>query len=100
MRKGEKKWKRVLNKICGIILLLYVISYPILSMIGKYSDGPVASGEMRFQIGLAIRDVYVWEPKYMKVLPYDFNLLGAAYWEFVWLDRRFWHKNKPVYSTD
>ena len=99
MKNFAPKTKQRLALISKIILLAYVSVYPILSFNGRYSSQPVISGKMRLANGFAIRDIYVWEPKYVELYPYGFNALGAIYWELIWVDRKFWHIDKPAYST-
>ena len=41
--------------------------------------------------------MYVWEPKWVKLLPFDYNFLGAFYYGLIWLDRKAWHKDVQVY---
>jgi hypothetical protein len=96
--KWSVKSRKHVRGILGAIAI-YVGFYVVLSLCGTYSSVPVASGKMRLvDGGLAIRDVYVWEPKWVLLRPYDINFLGAFFWGPLRLDRAFWHKNMPVYS--
>jgi hypothetical protein len=99
MKKEMSKARKMVDKICGIILVIYFIVYFILSFNGHYSPQPVVSGKMRLASGFGIRDIHVWEPKYTILLPYGFNALGAIYGELIWLDRKVWHRDKPVYTN-
>lgn len=98
MKNDKKNLRKRFNVIGYIILFLYVIVYPVLSVNGRYSTNPVASGRIMLESGIAVRDVYVWEPKYIKLLPYDYNILGCFYFGFIWVDRSLWHKNEKVYK--
>lgn len=77
--------------------LVYVLIYLLLTLAGKYSEGPVASGNTRiFNGAWAVRDHYVWEPRYMFHRPYDKNFLGFIYWPLITLDRKLWHRSIPA----
>jgi hypothetical protein len=91
--------RQIIRKVCSIILTIYFVAYFVLSFNGHYSPRPVVSGKTRLASGFGISDIYVWEPKYIISLPSSFNMLGAIYWELIWLDRKVWHRDKPVYAN-
>lgn len=80
-------------------IVVYASTYFMLTLNGRYSLHPVPSGNTRIGSGFAIRDVCVWEPKWVKLLPADYNYLGGFYYGLVWLDRKFWHKDIPLYPN-
>ena len=78
----------------GISVAAYFAFYFLVSLAGKYTEGPVASGESRiFNGAWAVRDQYVWEPKFFVHRPYEKNLFGFIYWPLIALDRKYWHKS-------
>jgi hypothetical protein len=90
--------KKKLKIFSQLFFVFYILAYIILSINGRYY-GKVVSGKARYNFGLGVPDVYVWQPKYMLLLPYDFNYLGTFYFGPIWLDRCFWHKDVPIYSA-
>ena len=94
---------RLIVTLC-VILLLYVVSYAVLSAAGGYAL--TQSGETRWSpTGLAVSDVLEWQPlgaKYhrQKSLRGGYlereNAIGHCYRPLIRLDRRFIHKTKRV----
>ncbi len=78
----------------GSLVAAYFAFYIFTSFAGRYTEGPVASGETRiFNGAWAVRDQYVWEPKFFIHRPYDKNFLGFIYWPLIVIDRKYWHKS-------
>src|SRR2546421_5968679 len=78
----------------GIPVAVYFAFYFLVSLAGTYTETPVASGETRiFDGAWAVRDQYVWEPKFFVHRPYEKNFLGFIYWPLIALDRKYWHKS-------
>ncbi len=78
----------------GSLIVAYSAFYLLVSFAGKYTEGPAASGETRiFDGAWAVRDQYVWEPKFFIHRPYEKNFLGFIYWPLIVIDRKYWHKN-------
>ena len=86
-------WLRKNMKSIIVVICLYVITYVLLTVNGRYTERPVASGRFRYTFGLAINDEFVWEPAGVKLRPYHINILGVAYYYFVKIDRKLWHRS-------
>ena len=84
-----------------VTLLLYVLSYVLLSALGGYQ--PDVSGRTRFAGGIGLTDAYFWQPYGVYSKPYvDFtgktrlvaSPLGYFYAPMVAADRAWVHKNQ------
>ena len=85
---------------CNLLLVCYISSYVFLSATGHYMSYPTASGHLRFKdVGLAIRDRALWEPRGTVLTSIDFNVLGAVYSPLILIDRYCWHRNITLYPT-
>jgi len=86
----------VRNRVLSGVLLLYFAAYFPLSIAGWYA-GPYASGKTRIFSGTwAVRDHYVWRPRFVVWERFEFNFLGAIYCPLVLVDRYLWHRDKPA----
>lgn len=98
-RPKRRRWRLALLLVV-LILLIYVTSYALLSVFGKYVT--VASGRTRMPYGLAIPDTRVWQPYggsgYMflgvdRKTSWQADSVGLIYCPLMMLDQRFWHPN-------
>ncbi|MGJ8654361.1 MAG: hypothetical protein ACSHX8_13965 [Opitutaceae bacterium] len=83
--------------------MLYALSYATVSAFGHYE--PTQSGEARYEFGLSITDVEIWNPKgiefkRMKDIEGSYqtsaNLLGHLYTPLILVDRMFIHKTQDL----
>ena len=99
-KKRRRTWKWGVG-----FSLLYVFSYIILSICGRYE--PSMTGELRWLGGLALMDCEKWTPYGVAFEIYKgpsgsrtirggTNLLGAIYSPAVLIDRAFWHPTHTI----
>lgn len=83
----------------GILVGIYLFMYIIFCMYGQYS--PTQSGKTRYQNGLSITDVEVWQPRFIVgQLFYDIdgklkfrgNTMGYIYAPVLLIDQKHIHK--------
>ncbi len=99
-----KKKRRMLKWFVGLSLL-YVSSYIVVSLCGRYQ--PSMTGESRWLGGLALMDREKWAPYGVTFEIYKgpsgsrkvrggANLLGAIYSPAVLVDRALWHRTHTI----
>jgi hypothetical protein len=98
----RRHWRRRLL-FAGIFLALYIGSYALLSSRGEYRID--MTGNLRPLGGIALMDVYYWQPKRMYFRVYrsvsgerdvSGNLLGWCYSPLILFDRTVWHHDHRI----
>ncbi|MBN1918169.1 MAG: hypothetical protein JW889_09685 [Verrucomicrobia bacterium] len=92
----------------GLLLLLYVLSYGVLSLLGGY--GYTQSGELRYDSGLSVSDLEMFQPLFarwqasFRKIDGSYvsrgNALGRFFSPLIRLDRRFVHRTRLVPFLD
>ena len=98
--KTPGKTKRIMGRTCYAIIVLYVAVYIILSVNGHYSTDLYITGRLRDVYGMGIPDAHIWEPKFTKLTPNGYNLVGGCYCFALWADRKFWHTRVMLSPSD
>jgi hypothetical protein len=89
--------------IAGFAIVVYVGSYVPLTLFGEYRID--MTGRHR-PWGLALMDVYLWQPKAMYFRVYtsvsgdtecSSDLLGAVYAPLILIDRAVWHRSRFIF---
>lgn len=72
-------------------LLVYTIVYSALSLFGSYSRVR-SSGRSRYNHGIGVADVFVWEPLGMSVFPKKpGDAIACFFWPMILVDRAVVH---------
>jgi hypothetical protein len=80
------------------VSLAYLLVYVCLSSSGGYTSRLYVSGRFRYQGGLGMPDMVVWQPVMLKA---GFDEPEGIAWLFaplISIDHRIWHR--PVYIDD
>ena len=88
--------------VVGLLVSVHVLSYGVLSLLGGY--GYTQSGELRYESGLSVSDIEMfqplfarWQPSFRKIdggCVSRGNVLGRFYSPLIRLDRRFGHRTR------
>lgn len=70
-----------------------------LSLLGDYSTRLVATGQVRYEVGVAVPDATIWQPMLISHYPFEKSILGVLFHPCVLLDRILWHVNR-TFPTD
>ena len=102
-----KPRSRIFIRIVIIVIVVYLISYSLLSVTGGYVALP--SGRIRLSYGLSISDVLVWQPRFGEGhwminangrTGWIGDFLGWIYYPMMMLDQRAFHPTVPFRTED
>ncbi len=101
-QSGKRRTFRWVVSVVAFLVLAYVVSYCVLSLLGGYYYNQ--SGEVRYSGGLAATDLVMYQPRFLGWQPrfrrvdgtYTSrgNTLGYFYSPMIYLDRRFVHRTR------
>ena len=100
-----KKRRRTLLDL-GIVVVVYVCSYGILSFLGGYRL--VASGHYRPITWMAMEDVFVWQPRFGMCYPFDtiggdhvhhLDEIGTLFYPLIQFDQCYIHRSQPFITV-
>ena len=103
MARGWRRWRRA-RVVCAL-LLLYLLSYVVLSALGTYRID--ISGRTRFSSGVGLTDCELWQPlgmyhkRYLSVggtSSTSADPLGYFYGPLIAADRAWVHKSHYIFE--
>lgn len=95
MKRIGRKWRILLT-----LWLLYLAPYFFLTLTGGYEIGK--SGRVFVYGLLPTHDIYLWQLRFGIDSPFHgrVSVFSAIYAPLLWLDRKWWHKQKPMLEID
>lgn len=89
--------KKLIISLGIFLLLMYFLSYFILTIKGSYSEKLYPSDKYRHkELGLSVPDEMIWEPYLVERTKYHSNILGYIFYPVIKLDRSRWHNSINV----
>jgi hypothetical protein len=90
--------KKQLNIAISVFFTIYIVSYIVLSIYGKYTLD--ISGDTKvFNSVWPVHDVSIWQPKCLILGRNNWNYFGLIYMPLIELDRTVWHKDSKSINS-
>ena len=86
--------------ICSGVVVFYVLSYGLNSILGGYWARPEMDGHDRYSFGLAMPTAILWQPRWGHQAIGRSDFLGMSYSALIWLDRRYVHPTIYLSAPD